>query len=52
MYQKEPNRVIKLLSQVWPYIYRGINSTLYFVINLIKSIIKDTMRMLKTGGIE
>ncbi len=52
MYQKEPNRVIKLLRQLWPYIYRGINSTLYFIINLIKSIIKDGVKMLKTGGIE
>jgi hypothetical protein len=52
MYQKEPNRVIKFLKQIWPYIARGINSTLYFIINLIKTIIKQTINMIKTGGIE
>ena len=50
MYQEQPNPVYKFLKQVWPYIYRGINSAIYFIINIIKYIVREGIEMIKNGG--
>lgn len=51
MYQN-PNRFLRLMKSIWPYINKGINSVFYFIINLIKTIISEAIRMVKTGGID
>lgn len=41
------NGFIIALKNIWPRIYRIINSFLYFTINLIKSIISYSIQQIK-----
>lgn len=43
----QQSRVVIILKKIWPAIYRVINSTLYFIMSLIKTFFKDTMRMIQ-----
>jgi hypothetical protein len=43
----EENRVKIFLKQIWPTVYRIINSTLYFLITLIKSTVSLAIKQIK-----
>ncbi len=47
---EEPSQTKALLIRIWPSIYRIINSTLYFLISLVKSIVKYSVRQIKDEG--
>lgn len=36
-----------ILKKIWPTIYRVINGSLYFLLNLIKSIVKMSIEQIK-----
>lgn len=40
-------RLIAYLETIWPYIYRGINGTFYFILNLIRTFFKVAIEELK-----
>jgi len=42
--QSQPMIVLK---KIWPYINRAINSSLYFILNVIKGIIKTGIDQIK-----
>jgi hypothetical protein len=48
---QQPSRFRMILKDIWPTIYKVINTVLYFIITLIKSTVKDIFRMIKSGGI-
>lgn len=37
----------RALRDIWPYIYRGINTSLYFLLSVLKSVIANAIRQLK-----
>jgi hypothetical protein len=41
------SRVIIVLRQIWPFVYRVINAVFYFIINLIKYFFKNAIKMIK-----
>lgn len=43
----QESRAIRLLKQVWPAINRILNKIFYFLISLIKTFFRDTMRMIQ-----
>ncbi len=43
----ETTSVERLLKQIWPTIYRAINGSLYFVLNLMKSTVRSMIEELK-----
>ncbi|HSX08644.1 MAG TPA: hypothetical protein VLF93_00645 [Candidatus Saccharimonadales bacterium] len=38
---------IVFLKKIWPYVYRVINTTLYFIINLIKNFVRDAIQSIR-----
>jgi uncharacterized membrane protein len=42
-------RIIILLKLIWPTVNRAINSTFYFVVSTIKSIVKSSIDQIKGG---
>lgn len=46
----EENKVKGILINIWPAIYRILNSIIYFIINLIKAVISIAFKQLKQGG--
>jgi hypothetical protein len=38
---------IVFLKKIWPFIYRVINTSLYFVMMLIRNFFKDAINMIK-----
>ncbi|MBI2031469.1 MAG: hypothetical protein HYT08_02530 [Candidatus Levybacteria bacterium] len=46
----EENRLKGILINIWPMIYRILNSILYFIIGLIKTVLSIAFRQLKQGG--
>lgn len=51
MYQNEPSKLQKVLRAIWPFIYKALNNTIFFLLSTIKAFIKEMIRMIKTGGI-
>jgi hypothetical protein len=49
---QQPNRFIIVLKEIWPTIYRGINSMLYFLFGVIRTGVKVAVQQLKGGGFE
>ncbi|HSX40621.1 MAG TPA: hypothetical protein VLF68_03325 [Candidatus Saccharimonadales bacterium] len=47
MDQDQPGIIKRLFVQIWPTIYRLINSVLYFVISLIRAMVKIAISQLK-----
>lgn len=47
-----PNRFVIFLKEIWPTVYRGINSFLYFLFGILKTGVKVAIQQLKGGGIE
>ncbi|MDO8639816.1 MAG: hypothetical protein Q7R53_02725 [bacterium] len=43
----EENKLKYLLIKIWPTIYRLINSLIYFIISLIKSIVSYSIKQIK-----
>jgi hypothetical protein len=43
----QQSKFILILKQVWPYIYRVINSVFYFVVNIIRYFFKNAIKMIK-----
>lgn len=43
----QQSQFIIILKKIWPYIYRVINTVLYFIIMIIKNFFKDAIRMIK-----
>lgn len=43
----QQSRVIIILKQIWPFVYRAINSIFYFIVNLIKYFFKNAIKMIK-----
>ena len=43
----EENKYKAFLIKIWPTVYRIINSILYFIISLIKVIVKAAFKQLK-----
>lgn len=41
------SRVKTWLIQIWPAIYRTINSVFYFLLNLVKNGVRDMVRQIK-----
>ncbi len=39
------------LINIWPKVYRIINGFLYFLLNLIRAIVKIAINQLKGGGV-
>ncbi len=39
-----------VMKQIWPTIYRIINNTLYFLIDIIRSGVKIAIEQIKNGG--
>lgn len=50
MYRQQ-SKLYQFLKNVWPYIYKAINNTIYFIFNLVRTVIKESIQMIKTGGI-
>jgi len=44
---QQQSRLIVILKQIWPYVYRIINAIFYFIMNLIKTFFKYGVRMIK-----
>ncbi|MEK7559584.1 MAG: hypothetical protein AAB521_04730 [Patescibacteria group bacterium] len=47
----EENGFKIFLISIWPTIYRLINSFLYFLLTLVRAIVKIAMNQLKGGGV-
>ncbi|MGH7204166.1 MAG: hypothetical protein ACREHC_07010 [Candidatus Levyibacteriota bacterium] len=43
----QESRYMRALKKVWPFINRVLNSTVYFILSLIKTFFKDTLRMIQ-----
>jgi len=43
----QENRVKVFLIQIWPAVYRIINSTAYFLINLLKNIVSMAIKQIR-----
>jgi hypothetical protein len=41
------NPVIRFLKNAWPYVYKVINGSLYFVLSIIKSSVKAGVDQMK-----
>lgn len=48
---EEENKFKTIAILIWPTIYRIINTTLYFFISLVKSIIKISIGQIKGGRV-
>ena len=48
---EEENRFKTILIKIWPAIYRIINGFLYFLLTLVRAIIKIAVNQLKGGGV-
>ncbi len=46
MYQ-EPNRFQAFMKKIWPWVSRAITTSIYFVVNIIKTIVTEGMKMIK-----
>lgn len=46
----EENRFKGFLINIWPAIYRILNTIIYFIINLIKTVVSIAFKQLKQGG--
>lgn len=46
MYQ-QPNRFLSLMKDIWPTIQKAVNTSLFFVFGVIKSIISEGIKMLR-----
>jgi hypothetical protein len=46
MYE-QPSRFKAIMKQIWPFINRAINTSIYFVIGIIKEIVSEGMKMIK-----
>ena len=44
---QQPNQGMIVLKQIWPTIQKVINGTFYFLINLIKSIVRASIDQIK-----
>lgn len=40
----QQSKVVIVLKKIWPAIYRVINTSVYFLLSLIKTFFKDVMR--------
>lgn len=49
MNEEQPNKALVILKQIWPTINKVITIVVYFVINLVKAILSDAMKMIKGG---
>lgn len=47
MQPNQPSPIMIALKQVWPTIYRVINGSFYFLLNLLKSIVKMSIDQIK-----
>lgn len=45
-----PTRFQAVMKQIWPTIYKIINNTLYFLIDLLRSAVKIAIEQIKNGG--
>lgn len=45
----ETTGIQRLLKQIWPTVYRAVNNTIYFILNLIKSTVKMAIDEIKNG---
>lgn len=43
----QQSRVVIFLKKIWPAIYRIINSTLYFILSIIKNIFNGIISQIK-----
>ncbi len=43
----ENNKVIYFLKKIWPTIYKVVNTTFYFILTLIKAIVKGMIDQIK-----
>ncbi len=48
---EEENKFKTILIKIWPAIYRVVNSFIYFLISLVKTIISIAVKQLKGGGV-
>lgn len=48
---QEENRLKIFLINIWPAIYRIINGFLYFLLSLVKAIVKIAVSQIKGGGV-
>ncbi len=39
-----------VMKQIWPTVYKIINSTIYFLIELIRSAVRIAIEQIKNGG--
>lgn len=47
---QQENRLKAILIQIWPTIYRIINSAIYFILSLLKGIIALAVKQIKGGA--
>jgi hypothetical protein len=40
-----------IMKKIWPFINKIVNMIVFFILDLIKSLIKESIRMIKTGGV-
>jgi hypothetical protein len=45
--QRQPSPVMVILKKIWPFIYRVINTVLYFLLSLIRGFFKMAFQMIK-----
>lgn len=43
----QDNRIKYFLIKIWPSVYRAINTTLYFILGLLKSIVSYSIKQLR-----
>lgn len=48
---EEENRFKTIIIKIWPAIYRIINGLLYFLLTLVRAIVKIAVNQLKGGGV-
>jgi len=48
---QEKSQIKIILINVWPAVYRIINGFLYFLLNLVRAIVKMAINQLKGGGV-
>lgn len=44
---QEENKLMYVLKRIWPTVYRIINSVLYFILSLIKAIVRGIIDQIR-----